>query len=57
MSKNAEWEHNTYSCQRELKKKYETLSGFEVKPLYTPADVEGLDYPTDLGYPGDGPAR
>jgi len=55
MSKNAEWEKDTYSCQRELKKKYETLSGFEVKPLYTPADVEGLDYLADLGYPGKGP--
>ena len=50
-----EWEKNTYSCQKELKKKYETLSGFEVKPLYTPGDVANLDYLHDLGFPGKGP--
>ncbi|HET6461731.1 MAG TPA: methylmalonyl-CoA mutase family protein [Syntrophales bacterium] len=54
-SKTAEWEKNKYACQRQLKKKYETLSGFEVKPLYTPNDVANLDYLQDLGYPGEGP--
>jgi methylmalonyl-CoA mutase N-terminal domain/subunit len=32
-----------------------TPSGFEVKPLYTAADVQGLDYERDLGYPGEFP--
>lgn len=54
-AKNADWEQNTYSCQKELKNKYETLSGFEVKPLYTPADLADTDYLSDLGYPGKGP--
>jgi methylmalonyl-CoA mutase, N-terminal domain len=54
-SKTAEWEKNTYSCQKELKKKYETLSGFEVKPLYTPSDLANLDYLNDLGFPGKAP--
>jgi len=34
---------------------FETLSGEPLKPLYTPEDVEGLDYDRDLGYPGHFP--
>ena len=34
---------------------FETLSGESLKPLYTPEDVEGLDYERDLGYPGHFP--
>jgi methylmalonyl-CoA mutase, N-terminal domain len=33
----------------------ETTSGVEIKPLYGPADVAGLDYERDLGDPGDYP--
>ncbi|MBI4012890.1 MAG: methylmalonyl-CoA mutase [Candidatus Rokubacteria bacterium] len=29
-----------------------TLSGIPVKPLYTPADVGGLDHERDVGFPG-----
>ena len=32
-----------------------TTSGIPLKPLYTPADVAGLDYLRDLGFPGDYP--
>jgi methylmalonyl-CoA mutase N-terminal domain/subunit len=32
-----------------------TQSSMEVEPLYTPADLEGLDYERDLGYPGSYP--
>jgi len=46
---------NSYSCQKKLKKKYETLSGFDVKPLYTPDDLAGFDYLRDLGFPGEAP--
>ncbi len=53
--KSVEWEKNRYAGQRQLKKKYTTLSGFDVKPLYTPGDVVDLDYLQDLGYPGEGP--
>ncbi len=31
---------------------FTTISGAEVKRLYTPADVAGLDYERDLGLPG-----
>jgi methylmalonyl-CoA mutase, N-terminal domain len=34
---------------------FETLSGEPLEPLYTPEDVEGLDYDRDLGYPGEYP--
>jgi len=34
---------------------YETLSGLPVKPLYTPADLQGFDYETKLGVPGEYP--
>ena len=54
-TKTAEWEENSYSCQKKLKKKYETLSGFDVKPLYTPDDLAGFDYLRDLGFPGEAP--
>ena len=32
-----------------------TAAGFEVAPLYTPADLQQLDYDRDLGYPGEFP--
>ncbi len=34
---------------------YETLSGLPVKPLYTPADLQGFDYGAKLGSPGEYP--
>ena len=33
----------------------ETTSHIPVNPLYTPADLDGLDYERDLGYPGQFP--
>jgi methylmalonyl-CoA mutase N-terminal domain/subunit len=34
---------------------FETSSHISVKPLYTPADVKGLDYEGEVGYPGEYP--
>jgi methylmalonyl-CoA mutase N-terminal domain/subunit len=39
----------------EAKARVETISGLPVDPLYTPADVSGLDYLRDLGFPGQYP--
>ena len=39
----------------ERKAEFTTVSGIPVKPLYTPLDIEGLDYERDLGYPGEYP--
>src|SRR6202451_3125862 len=33
----------------------ETESHIPIRPLYTPADLEGWDYDRDLGYPGEYP--
>ena len=40
---------------KDSKQKYRTISGVEVKDLYTPLDVEKLDYLGDLGFPGEYP--
>ncbi|HDD59969.1 MAG: methylmalonyl-CoA mutase [Thermoplasmata archaeon] len=34
---------------------FRTLSGIEVKRLYTPLDIEDLDYSEDIGFPGEYP--
>ncbi len=49
------WRDEAYSCHKELKNKYETLSGFAINPLYTPQDLQGWDYLRDLGFPGEAP--
>jgi len=35
--------------------KRETDYGYEIKPVYTPSDIEGLEYQSDLGDPGSFP--
>ena len=40
---------------RERKERFENLSWIKVKPLYTPGDVEELNYEKDLGFPGGYP--
>ena len=52
------WEETTgkqLAKTPEQKKRFETISGMPVKGLYTPADVEGMDYTADLGFPGQHP--
>ncbi len=39
----------------ERKKEFETISGLPVKRVYTPLDVEDLDYDQELGLPGEYP--
>lgn len=36
-------------------KKHETISGKKVKELYTPLDIEEMDYMEDRGFPGEYP--
>ncbi len=36
-------------------KEFTTVSGRKIRELYTPLDLEGLEYKTDLGFPGDFP--
>ncbi len=44
-----------FKPEGEPEQKFRTVSGLEVKPLYTPEDVATLDYQRDLGSPGDYP--
>ena len=45
----------TLSKSPEAKPVFTTISGAPVERLYTPLDVQGLDYDRDLGYPGSFP--
>ena len=54
------WESETYGSTvdrfGERKETFTTDTGGQtVDPLYTPADVSGLDYEDDIGYPGEPP--
>jgi len=44
-----------YKTGKESKEKFETDAGIPVKELYTPLDVQDLDYLGDLGFPGQAP--
>ncbi len=39
----------------ERKEQFETISGVPVKRLYTPEEIESVDYLEDLGFPGEYP--
>lgn len=53
------WYENIYSpwikSAPERKIKFETASGIEIKPIYTPWDVKHIDYLEDIGFPGTFP--
>jgi len=54
-----DWQEKTLqpSLQRapERLPQFTSLSGTTVKRLYTPADVQDLDFLEDIGYPGQPP--
>jgi methylmalonyl-CoA mutase N-terminal domain/subunit len=39
----------------EKKERFSTISGLPIKGVYTPEDIKNLDYPRDLGMPGEYP--
>ncbi|MGB9803881.1 acyl-CoA mutase large subunit family protein [Desulfofundulus sp.] len=47
------WQQRSKMKDRDFR--FETVSGMEVKDLYTPLDIEDLDYERDLGFPGEYP--
>jgi methylmalonyl-CoA mutase N-terminal domain/subunit len=57
--KQAEWELKTLkpyaSKNPEQKEKFENLSEMGIRRIYTPCDVQSLDYERELGFPGDPP--
>ena len=53
-----QWEreyHSSIGKTPERKQRFENLSWTKIRPLYTPADLEGFDYERDLGFPGKYP--
>jgi methylmalonyl-CoA mutase N-terminal domain/subunit len=50
-----EWLQEVYSKQAEREGLFETISGHEVKPLYTGEDLGEWDPERDLGFPGEAP--
>jgi methylmalonyl-CoA mutase N-terminal domain/subunit len=58
-AKRKEWEDKTLKPALDRKPEsmgeFRTASGLPVDRLYTPDDLEGLDYDRDLGYPGQYP--
>jgi methylmalonyl-CoA mutase N-terminal domain/subunit len=45
----------TYRQAGERDADFETISGEPLEPVYTPEDVEDLDFERDVGYPGEYP--
>jgi methylmalonyl-CoA mutase N-terminal domain/subunit len=50
-----EWQDSAEKSSKIRDISFDTISGVQVKPLYTPLDVENLDYLRDLGFPGEYP--
>jgi methylmalonyl-CoA mutase, N-terminal domain len=50
-----QWREEVYARQQEREALFETISGVEVDPLYTPDDLADWDPDRDLGYPGEHP--
>lgn len=53
-----QWERDyaeAVKARPERRGRFENLSWMKVKPLYTPVDIEGLDYERDIGLPGQYP--
>ncbi len=46
---------NTLDAQQERKRAFINLSDNEIKRIYTPLDIENLNYTEDLGFPGQYP--
>ena len=55
----AEWESNTLrpglEKHPERKANFQTVSLEETKPLYSPADVDQIDFNRDISFPGNFP--
>jgi len=58
-AKEKSWEENTLRAtlqkNPERQAEFTTVSGYPIRRLYTPADLEGWDPDRDLGYPGQPP--
>ncbi|HZK18624.1 MAG TPA: methylmalonyl-CoA mutase family protein [Clostridia bacterium] len=53
--KTSEWQEDYSSRGKERLSSFPTISGDEMNNLYTPADVENMNYMDDIGFPGEYP--
>lgn len=49
------WEKDKQTKGKDRKKKFVTTSSMEIEDLYTPDDLENIDYNRDIGFPGEYP--
>jgi methylmalonyl-CoA mutase N-terminal domain/subunit len=49
------WEDRVRTGGKLRRSSFTTVSGQEIKHLYTPEDVKNLDFTSEVGYPGDFP--
>ena len=47
----SQWQQQT-TKSKTLNKKFITVSGEEINLLYTPLDLEGIDFERDINFPG-----
>jgi methylmalonyl-CoA mutase N-terminal domain/subunit len=52
MGEKKRWIEKDHGGSSRREESFTTISGEDLEPLYTPEDIEGLDYDKDLGYPG-----
>jgi methylmalonyl-CoA mutase N-terminal domain/subunit len=50
----SQWQQEA-NKSKTLNKKFITVSGEEMNPLYTPLDLEGIDFERDINFPGASP--
>ena len=49
------WKEGVEKAKSPPERKFITVSGEQIKELYTPLDLENFDYSRDLGFPGEYP--
>jgi methylmalonyl-CoA mutase N-terminal domain/subunit len=54
-SRKEEWAERARAGSKDRDELFTTISGEKLDPLYTPEDLESLDYERDLGHPGEYP--
>jgi len=51
-----EWKRSCFDTKKSRDgEDFTTLSGQDLEPLYTPVDLEGIDFPKEIGFPGQFP--
>ncbi|MGH7901078.1 MAG: acyl-CoA mutase large subunit family protein [Thermodesulfobacteriota bacterium] len=55
IGRKSDWEKRMNKQLNERKKTFTTQSGIPLERLYTPDDIEGIEYEREIGYPGEFP--